>query len=80
MIIWLLVDSCAHIKNTESNNASIEETMKAIVESQNKVNLYQLFRLHAEARGQLVKDKDDAETVLGITPYDINVIASEYIK
>lgn len=70
--------------NVESNKASIEQTMKAIVKSENKVNLYQLFKLHAEARGQIVINKDDADTVFsldeGITPYDLNVITSEYIK
>ena len=69
--------------NVESNRASIEEKLKAIVESQNKLSLYELFELHAIARGQLVGDKDKADTVFslneGIGPYHINDINADYI-
>lgn len=40
-----------------------------------KPNLYDLFRLHIEARGELVQDIEEAETIFslnkGITPFDI---------
>ncbi|MCH2207114.1 MAG: TerD family protein [Lentisphaerales bacterium] len=69
--------------NVESNAASIEQTLRSIVQANNKVTLYKLFEMHAQARGELVETKEAAETVFsldkGITPYDINVISSEYI-
>ena len=69
--------------NVESNAASIEQTLQSIVQANNKVTLYKLFEMHAQARGELVETKEAAETVFsldeGVTPYDINVISSEYI-
>lgn len=69
--------------NVETNQASIEAVLEAIVTSASKLSLYDLFRLHAEGRGELVSEKDEAEQVFsldeGITPYDLNLIASEYL-
>lgn len=48
-----------------------------------KPDLYTLFRLHGEARGQLVYSPEEADNVFsvdeGITPYDIEEIISEYL-
>lgn len=48
-----------------------------------KPNLYDLFRLHIEARGELVQDIEEAETIFslnkGITPFDIEKIISDFI-
>ena len=70
--------------NIESNRASIQDKLKAIVRSDNKMTLYELFELHAIARGQLAADKEDADTVFsideGIGPYDINKINAEFIR
>ena len=69
--------------NVESNAATIEETLRNIVSAKNKVSLYQLFHLHAEARGEIVTNKEDAENTFsideGITPYSINEISSDFI-
>lgn len=69
--------------NVETNQASIEAVLEAIVTSASKLTLYDLFRLHGEARGQIVSSKDEADQVFslaeGVTPYDQNVIASEYL-
>ena len=50
----------------------------------NKPNLHDLFRMHAEARGELVDTIEEADTVFslekGITPFDTDVIVSEYLK
>jgi len=51
----------------------------------NKPNLYELFTLHAKARGTLVDEYGNGsiKTVFslteGITPFDIEVINSEYL-
>ncbi|WP_142284887.1 TerD family protein [Bacillus thuringiensis] len=48
-----------------------------------KPNLYDLFRLHIEARGELVQDIKEAESIFsldkGITPFDIEKIISDFI-
>lgn len=48
-----------------------------------KPNLYDLFKMHAEARGQLVDTAEEAEKIFsvheGVTPYDFDIIASEYM-
>jgi hypothetical protein len=47
-----------------------------------KPNLYDLFTLHAKARGTL-STKKEAKTIFsvdeGITPFDIEKITSEYL-
>ncbi len=72
-----------HGNNVESNRASIEQTTEALVDINNKVNLYELFLFHADARGSRVENREDADTVFAwdgdVTPYDISVINSEYI-
>lgn len=69
--------------NTHSNGAGIEEILEAIVDKDNKVSLYELFMMHAIARGEPVKNKEDADIVFspyeGVTPYDVAVINSEYL-
>ena len=69
--------------SVESNKASIEQTMSAIIEAKSKLSLFELFHLHAEARGQLVDNRAEAETVFslreGITPFNINEIASDFL-
>ncbi len=70
--------------NVESNRATIEQTTEAVVDINNKVNLYELFLFHADARGSRVENREDADTVFAwdgdVTPYDITLINSEYIK
>lgn len=70
--------------NVESNRASISQTVTAIISNTNKVSLYDLFSMHVAARGTVVDNKDEADTVFSlyggdVTPYDINTIQSEYV-
>ena len=69
--------------NLHANMSSLQLTAKAMT-TLNKPKLYDLFKLHAEARGELVDNKDEADTVFsldeGITPFDSDIIVSEYIK
>ena len=57
----------------------MNEAMLSLV----KPSLFDLFSLHAEARGELVKTVEDAETVFslkqGITPFDTDKIVGEYL-
>jgi len=69
--------------NIHSNKASIQQTLESIVKASNKVSLHKLFELHATARGEIVNTREEADTIFsldeGTTPYDVNVISSEYI-
>lgn len=69
--------------NVDNNKRGITAMGKAFT-TLNKPNLYDLFVLHAKARGKIVKDKESADTVFGlyegnVTPFDIEKITSEYI-
>jgi hypothetical protein len=83
---------CAN--NVVSNLTQSQLMMKAMVEMV-KPSLYDLFRLHAEARGTLIEDIDTAKCIFGsedsfndyarmqvtvVTPYDMDVIMSEYLS
>jgi stress response protein SCP2 len=87
--IW--IDISSHTRTgrrmagtAKSNAATIEQIIEGMVTSRTRVNLYELFELHASGRGTLVEDKDDADTIFsvyeGITPYHIMDINAEYIK
>ena len=69
--------------NVESNRASIQETLEAVIDSNHKLTLYELFELHTSARGELVDTREEADKIYsienGITPFDINLINAEYI-
>ena len=85
--IWVDLATSQHTQwggnNIESNRASIEEKLKAVVTSYNQLSLYELFELHAHARGEIVENKSDADTVFslteGITPFDIDEINAAFI-
>ncbi len=71
----------------ESNNAfNNRSTMSLVAESMVKMNkptLYELFDLHATARGERVDTKKEADTIFsvdkGITPFDTEKIISEFL-
>ncbi|NQZ06424.1 MAG: cytoplasmic protein, partial [Algicola sp.] len=69
--------------NVASNRATISQKTKAIVCSDNKLSLYELFQLHVAGRGELVQNKEDAQTVFslyqGTGPFDVNEINAEYL-
>lgn len=66
----------------EGQTKSLEYMVKSMV-FLTKPNLYDLFTMHAEARGEIVADKAQAETVFslheGITPYQYQTIAAEFM-
>jgi hypothetical protein len=66
----------------EANQNSMALLGRAITTLQ-KPNLYDLFSLHATARGVLVENKADADTVFsvteGITPFETETIMGEYL-
>ena len=71
----------------ENNRANIEQTLKAIIgTTYSRLSLYKLFGLHAQARGVIVTERENADTVFTlqpgedvVSPYDINIITSEYL-
>jgi hypothetical protein len=69
--------------NTVAANLwGMQLTLKSMV-TLNKPNLYDLFKLHAEARGTLVTVEQDADTVFSVakgTPFDLASIASEFMR
>ena len=69
--------------NIESNAATIEQKLEAIVHSRNKLSLYELFELHAYGRGELVSTAEEADTIFsmeqGITPFHINDINADFV-
>lgn len=50
--------------NVQSNRASIQQTLEAVVQPSNKVSLYELLMLHAMMRGELVEHRKDADFVV----------------
>ncbi|WP_272038711.1 TerD family protein [Paenibacillus sp. JJ-100] len=71
-----------YYNNVEGNQKGMVLMGKAMT-SLRKPDLYDLFMLHAKARGELVDTKDGADTIYavdeGITPYDMEHIMAEYL-
>lgn len=82
--IWadLSISSNEGISNIASNNNSILHGLKSVLET-NRPNLYDLFTLHAVSRGDLVENKEEADTIFsleeGITPYDTDTIVGKFL-
>jgi hypothetical protein len=73
-------DFASSVENSSKGVALMAKSIAELV----KPNLYDLFRLHIEARdGVIVDDIEDADNVFslyeGITPFDTEVIISEYL-
>lgn len=70
------------VNNVERHKITTAGVARAI-SSLKKINLYELFELHCAARGTLCVDKSEADTIFsleeGITPYDIDVIMSQFM-
>ena len=79
-VIWT---DLAVSNNPSHNNMSTITIMNQAMLSLVKPSLYDLFTLHAEARGEIVKSADEADTVFsikqGITPFDSDKIVGEYL-
>ena len=69
--------------NVSTNRANMEDTVKAMTTNGNKVSLYDLFTMHAHARGDVVYDREDADFVFSwdgdVTPRDVNEINSRFV-
>jgi hypothetical protein len=78
------------LKSMPGYQVNIESNLRGLVhygvgiESMNKPNLFELFSLHAQARGEIVGDASNAEQVFavddGVTPFDFELIASGYLS
>lgn len=86
MVIWTdiaLTRNPNYYNNIEGNQRGMVLMGKALT-SLKKANLYELFTLHAQARGQLVESPEEADTVYslkqGITPFDTATIMAEYMQ
>lgn len=68
--------------NTVAANLwGVQLTLKSML-NLNKPNLYDLFKLHAENRGELVDNEEDADTVYSVAngaPFDLTKIGSELL-
>ena len=86
-VVWtdlpILKDAYDYGNNVRNNSASIQDKLNAIVNTQNRLSLYDLFRLHALGRGEWVASQADAETVFamnaGITPFHVNEINANFL-
>lgn len=84
-VIWcdLALNKEVGVNNVENNRVNIGVIAKAMKDLNNKVNLYELFMLHAKARGILVDKKEEADIIFGekddIKPTDIDIIIGQYL-
>lgn len=77
------VDSYFGGNNVENNKASVKDIVEAMISNKNKVSLYTLFKMHADASAESIVDNpEDADTIFGwdgnITPKDMNEIHSRF--
>jgi stress response protein SCP2 len=80
-VIWCdaAMDARQRWHTVESTRGSIELLGKAFTNIK-KPNLYDLFALHAEARGKIVTDKTKADTVFSVNnAFELEKIASEFM-
>lgn len=83
-VVWcdMGVTNNLMIKNVENTLPSAVSACYACVNSTTP-SLYDILYLNAEARGNIVKTKQEADTIFdiddGITPYDIDVIVSNFL-
>jgi hypothetical protein len=84
-MIWADLSLKAHPRfenNVISNLFGVSMLIEAMA-TLRRPNLYTLFSLHARARGTQVHNNDDADTMFapdsGTTPFDVDVIRSEYL-
>lgn len=84
-VVWCDAALKSHprwVNNVDANLGGIQLTLKSFLDL-NKPNLYDLFLLHAQARGVLVDAPAEADTVFSVeneTPFRLDIIASEYLK
>lgn len=89
-MIWcdanLNLQSCrSHLggNNVESNLTGVALACYTIVHT-HRTSLYDLLRLHVDARGERCEIKEEADMIFdveeGITPFDIEIILAEYMQ
>jgi hypothetical protein len=84
-VYWtdLGLKSSSQINNAARNSVGFSQIGRAIT-TLKKPTLYDLFGIHAEARGEIVSSRDEADTVFGlhegtVSAFDTDVILSEYL-
>lgn len=84
-VIWLDMPNKVRryaANNVASNYDTITLACKAFTELA-KPTLYDLFTLHAKARGKIVKSKEKADIIYSldgtVTPFDIDKIGAQYL-
>jgi stress response protein SCP2 len=83
-VIWcdLALKHRPRWNNVGNNMLSISKVWQAMADLK-RVDLHDLFSMHAEARGQVVETPEEADHVFsiekGITPFDVDTIVSEYL-
>ncbi len=83
-VIWTDIGLKKHpLWNNVANNLSGTSLMLRAMTSLTKTTLYELFALHIKARGELVSNKNQAETIFsvdeGMTPFNLDIITSEFM-
>ncbi|MFC3773364.1 cytoplasmic protein [Paenibacillus sp. GCM10012303] len=84
-VVWTDLSLTRHpdyYNNVEGNQRGMVLMGKAMT-TLRKPDLHELFLLHAQARGEIVYDKDEADTLFsvesGVTPFDIEQIMAEFL-
>ena len=70
-----------HCNNIEANGSNIAKLGFAFTEKEFP-NLYDLLVLHSAARGEIIEDKDEADTVFSVeegTPYNTDTLLAEFL-
>lgn len=89
-MIWcdagLNVQSCRMQRggiNLESNLSGVALACDTMVHT-HRTNLYDLLKMHVDARGEFCETKEDADVIFdvedGITPFDTEIILAEYMQ
>jgi len=84
-VIWTdiaLRNEPDYANNVEENQMGMVLMGKALT-SLVKPTLYDLFKLHIEARGELCGNIEEADLIFsvdkGITPFDLDIIVADYL-
>jgi hypothetical protein len=83
-VVWadIALRTRPRFNNVRNNLSGVSLMMRALLSLQ-KPTLHSLFGLHIKARGHLVANEAEADTIFsvreGITPFDLDRIAAEFI-
>ncbi len=83
-VIWTdIALKKAPLWNNVQQNLRGISLMTKVLTNLTKTNLHELFALHVEARGEMSNLMENSDTIFsvqkGVTPFDIEIIASEYM-